>query len=32
VRSRIDHITIVVTDYERSKAFYERALEPLRCT
>jgi catechol 2,3-dioxygenase-like lactoylglutathione lyase family enzyme len=25
----IDHITLVVSDYARSKAFYERALEPL---
>jgi catechol 2,3-dioxygenase-like lactoylglutathione lyase family enzyme len=26
---RIDHIGLDVTDYERSKAFYERALSPL---
>jgi catechol 2,3-dioxygenase-like lactoylglutathione lyase family enzyme len=25
----IDHITLVVSDYKRSKAFYERALSPL---
>jgi catechol 2,3-dioxygenase-like lactoylglutathione lyase family enzyme len=25
----IDHISVVVTDYEKSKAFYERALAPL---
>jgi catechol 2,3-dioxygenase-like lactoylglutathione lyase family enzyme len=27
--SIIDHITLVVSDYARAKAFYERALEPL---
>ncbi|HVH42168.1 MAG TPA: VOC family protein [Labilithrix sp.] len=27
--SLIDHITLVVSDYARSKAFYERALAPL---
>jgi catechol 2,3-dioxygenase-like lactoylglutathione lyase family enzyme len=25
----LDHITLVVSDYARSKSFYERALEPL---
>jgi catechol 2,3-dioxygenase-like lactoylglutathione lyase family enzyme len=25
----IDHVTLVVSDFARSKAFYERALEPL---
>jgi catechol 2,3-dioxygenase-like lactoylglutathione lyase family enzyme len=25
----IDHVTVPVSDYERSKAFYVRALEPL---
>ena len=25
----IDHIGVQVRDYERSRAFYERALEPL---
>ena len=24
----VDHLTLLVADYERSKAFYERALEP----
>lgn len=28
-RARIDHITIGVSDLARSRAFYERALEPL---
>lgn len=27
--SLLDHITLVVSDYERSKAFYEKALAPL---
>ncbi|HMI86694.1 MAG TPA: VOC family protein [Polyangiaceae bacterium] len=27
--SSIDHITLVVGDYKRAKAFYERALAPL---
>jgi catechol 2,3-dioxygenase-like lactoylglutathione lyase family enzyme len=27
--SLLDHITVMVSDYARSKAFYERALEPL---
>jgi catechol 2,3-dioxygenase-like lactoylglutathione lyase family enzyme len=27
--SDIDHISLNVTDYERSKSFYQRALEPL---
>lgn len=27
--SLIDHLTLVVSDYARSKAFYERALAPL---
>jgi catechol 2,3-dioxygenase-like lactoylglutathione lyase family enzyme len=26
---RLDHVGLDVTDYERSKSFYERALEPL---
>jgi catechol 2,3-dioxygenase-like lactoylglutathione lyase family enzyme len=26
---RLDHVGLDVADYERSKAFYERALEPL---
>jgi catechol 2,3-dioxygenase-like lactoylglutathione lyase family enzyme len=26
---RIDHIALDVSDYDRSKAFYEKALEPL---
>ena len=25
----LDHVIITVTDYERSKDFYEKALEPL---
>ena len=25
----IDHVTVPVSDYERSKAFYAQALEPL---
>jgi catechol 2,3-dioxygenase-like lactoylglutathione lyase family enzyme len=28
----VDHIGFAVADYERSKAFYERALAPLRVT
>jgi catechol 2,3-dioxygenase-like lactoylglutathione lyase family enzyme len=28
----IDHITLAVTDYARSKAFYEKALAPLGIT
>jgi catechol 2,3-dioxygenase-like lactoylglutathione lyase family enzyme len=28
----IDHITLVVSDYARSKAFYEKALAPLGIT
>lgn len=27
--SILDHVTLVVSDYERSKTFYERALAPL---
>lgn len=27
--SLLDHITLVVSDYARSKAFYEKALAPL---
>jgi catechol 2,3-dioxygenase-like lactoylglutathione lyase family enzyme len=27
--SLLDHVTIFVTDYQRSKAFYEKALAPL---
>ena len=27
--STLDHITLVVSDYARSKAFYEKALAPL---
>src|SRR5262245_19315696 len=27
--ARVDHIGLEVSDYERSKAFYERALAPL---
>jgi catechol 2,3-dioxygenase-like lactoylglutathione lyase family enzyme len=29
VSARLDHVGLDVTDYERSKAFYLRALEPL---
>jgi catechol 2,3-dioxygenase-like lactoylglutathione lyase family enzyme len=29
VRRMLDHIGLNVTDFERSRAFYERALEPL---
>jgi len=28
----LDHITVTVSDFERSKAFYERALQPLGIT
>ncbi|HEX4351543.1 MAG TPA: VOC family protein [Polyangiales bacterium] len=28
----LDHITLVVSDYDRSKKFYERALSPLGIT
>ena len=28
----IDHVIVTVSDFERSKAFYERALAPLRMT
>jgi catechol 2,3-dioxygenase-like lactoylglutathione lyase family enzyme len=27
--SSLDHVTLVVSDYQRSKAFYQRALSPL---
>ncbi len=27
--SLIDHITLIVSDYKRSKTFYEKALQPL---
>ncbi|MDB5215766.1 MAG: Lactoylglutathione lyase [Myxococcaceae bacterium] len=27
--SLLDHVTVFVTDYQRSKAFYEKALAPL---
>jgi catechol 2,3-dioxygenase-like lactoylglutathione lyase family enzyme len=27
--SLLDHVTLVVSDYARSKAFYEKALAPL---
>jgi catechol 2,3-dioxygenase-like lactoylglutathione lyase family enzyme len=30
--SILDHITLTVSDYERSKAFYEKALAPLGIT
>jgi catechol 2,3-dioxygenase-like lactoylglutathione lyase family enzyme len=30
--SLIDHITLVVSDYDRSKEFYEKALAPLGVT
>jgi catechol 2,3-dioxygenase-like lactoylglutathione lyase family enzyme len=30
--SIIDHVTLVVSDYARSKAFYEKALAPLGVT
>jgi catechol 2,3-dioxygenase-like lactoylglutathione lyase family enzyme len=30
--STLDHITLTVSDYERSKAFYEKALAPLGIT
>jgi catechol 2,3-dioxygenase-like lactoylglutathione lyase family enzyme len=30
--SILDHITLVVSDYPRSKTFYERALKPLGVT
>jgi len=29
---RIDHVGVSVSDYERSKAFYEQALAPLGVT
>jgi catechol 2,3-dioxygenase-like lactoylglutathione lyase family enzyme len=31
-RAMLDHIGITVTDFERSKAFYEKALAPLAIT
>jgi catechol 2,3-dioxygenase-like lactoylglutathione lyase family enzyme len=30
--SILDHVTLVVSDYDRSKAFYEKALAPLGIT
>ena len=29
MKPRLDHIGLEVSDYERSKAFYEKALAPL---
>jgi catechol 2,3-dioxygenase-like lactoylglutathione lyase family enzyme len=32
MKPRLDHIGLDVSDYERSKAFYEKALAPLGMT
>jgi catechol 2,3-dioxygenase-like lactoylglutathione lyase family enzyme len=32
MQTRLDHVGLDVSDYERSKAFYERALAPLGMT